>query len=229
MADISAIKPAGASGASYNLKDATARTNISTLSTTVQSLGGRVTSLETDMQAVKNNIQSTYFSGEYGSDPEEDYGFTDCGYTVIVDATRWIYDDNDRQIQRTYHETWSYYSNLTDAMERVGTPKVGDIIFVKELASMYISGPMPSDTTIGYLSDVSGLDGRYVQKSPPEPIPPGGFPIVGSGQHVSLGNSYYLTYKAFYIVGFATVNVPSEEVEGKTDTLLIAKCFATEY
>lgn len=216
MADISAFKPYGAGGASLNFKDATARSNISGLDT-------RVTALEN-----AGGSQSTYFSTEYGNDPEEDYGFTDCGYTVIVDATRWRYDDNDRQIQRTYHDTWSYYNNLTEEMERVGTPKVGDIIFVKEFASMSISGTMPSDTTIGYLSDASGLDGRYVQKSPPEPLPPGGFPIVGSGRYVSLGNSYYATYKAFYIVGFATVNVPSEEVEGKTDTLLIAKCFDTE-
>lgn len=216
MADISSIKPYGTSGASLNFKDATARSNISSLNT-------RVTALEN-----AGGGQSTYFSGDYGNDPEGDYGFTDCGYTVIVDSTRWGYDDNDHQIQRTFHDTYSYYNNLTEAMERVGTPKVGDIIFVNDSKGMYISGTMPSNTTIGYLSDTSGLDGRYVQKSPPEPVPPYGFPIVGSGQYVSLGNSYYSTYKAFHIIGFATVNVPSEEIEGKTDTLLIAKCFGTE-
>ena len=216
MADISAIKPYGTGGASYNIKDATARSNISGLDT-------RVTALEN-----AGGGQSTYFSDDYCSDPEEEYGFTDCGYTVIVDATRWIYDDNDRQIQRTYHNTWSYYNNLTDVMERVGTPKVGDLIFVNDFDRLSISGTMPTDSTIGYLSNTSELDGRYVLKSPPDPVPPGGFPIVGSGNYVSLGNTYYSTYKAFYIVGFATVNVPSEEVEGKTDTLLIAKCFGTK-
>jgi len=227
MADISAIKPAGASGASYNLKDATARNNIGTLSTTVQSLGGRVTSLETDMQAVKSNVQRTYFSGDYGNDPQGDFGFTDCGYTIIVDATRWIYDDNDHQIQRTYHDTWSYYNNLTDAMERVGTPKVGDIIFVKNYDRISISGTMPSDEVIGRFN-TSSLDSHFAPKETP-PVPSDNINVMGSGQYVNLGDSYFSNYKAFYIVGFATVTVPSEEVEGKTDTLLIAKCFATEY
>lgn len=226
MADISAVKPDGASGASYNLKDATARNNISTLSTTVQALGGRVTSIETDMQAVKNSVQSTYFSEDYGNDPQGDYGFTDCGYTIIVDATRWRYTDDDQEIQKTYHDTFSYYNNLEDKFERVGTPKVGDLIFVNDSGRMSIAGTMPTNAVVGKFN-TSSLDSHYTQPTPPTPSED--INVIGSGNYVSLGNAYYSTYKAFCIVGLATVNVPSEEIEGKTDTLLIAKCFATEY
>lgn len=227
MADISAVKPDGASGASYNLKDAAARNNISTLSTTVQSLGGRVTSLETDMQAVKSNIQRTYFSDDFGNDPEGDYGFTDCGYTIIVDATRWIYDDNDQVIQKTYHSTFNYYNNLTEKYERVGTPKVGDIIFVKDSNRLSIGGTMPTNAVIGKFN-TSSLDSHFAPKETP-PAPSDDINVNGSGNYVNIGTSYYYTYQGFYIIGFVTVNVPSEEVDGKTDTLLIAKCFATEY
>lgn len=46
MADISAIKPAGAGGASYNFKDAAARVNINILFGQDQALDTRVTALE---------------------------------------------------------------------------------------------------------------------------------------------------------------------------------------
>lgn len=227
MADISAIKPTGTSGASYNIKDATARTNIGTLNNNVSALGGRVTGLDTRVTALEKagGGQRTYFSSGYSDDPESEYGFTDCGYALIVDATRWLYDDDDKLIQKTFRDTWSYYNSVTDALERVGTPKVGDLIFVKEVKTLDNWGLMPTNEIIGKFNTTS-LDSHYTRPTPPSPSED--IDVWGSGNNIHLGNSYYATYKAFYIVGFATVNVPSEEVEGKTDTLLIAKCFDTE-
>lgn len=78
MADISAIKPSGASGASYNIKDATARTNIGTLSNNVSALGGRVTSVESKA----NQLPQIFYNRGYG-----DWRDTELAYVDTSDGT----------------------------------------------------------------------------------------------------------------------------------------------
>ena len=78
MADISAIKPNGAGGASYNFKDATARSNIDTLSNNVSALGGRVTSAESKA----NQLPQIFCLVGYG-----DWGDTDIAYVDWDDGS----------------------------------------------------------------------------------------------------------------------------------------------
>lgn len=220
MADISAIKPAGAGGTSYNFKDAAARVNINILFGQDQALDTRVTALE--------NAPSGGGAAFWVTDEIEDPGdwdISDCDYLFTLERSVWDYDDDNHPKLYTSYPVYTYYNGVQDTNVRVGEAKAGDIIVIENSDRRTFYGSLPSSSTIGYLSDTSSLDGRYVQKSPPEPVPAGGFPIVGSGSSVNFGQTIDTNKSFYYVVGLTTITRPSEDFSGKTNTFKLAKCF----
>ena len=219
MADVSAIKPAGAGGASYNFKDAAARVNINILFGQDEELDTRVTALE---NAPSGGGPAFWVTDEI-EDPG-DWDISDCDYLFILERSFWDYDDNDQPKLYTSYPVYTYYNGVQDNNVRVGEAKAGDIIVIENYDRRTFYGSLPSTETIGHLSE-SNLDGRYVQKSPPDPAPPGGFPITGSGSSINLGQTVDTSKSFYYVAGLTTVTRASEDFPGKTNTYKLAKCF----
>lgn len=224
MADISSFKPHGAGGTAYNFKDATARTNITTLSNSVTSLGNRVTALENAGGGL-----AFWVTEEITDNPSEYWGISDCDFTAILEESVWDYDDNDQATLYTRYPTYTYYNDLMETNVRVGNAKVGDIIIVNEFIHQNFYGNLPADTTIGYVNNSSlltELDSRYEKQTPPSPDPSGDvFSVHGSGNYINFGSTTDRTTRFYYIVGIETVTQASEEFSGKTNTYKLAKCF----
>lgn len=224
MSDISSFKPHGAGGTAYNFKDASARSNITTLSNSVTSLGNRVTALENAGSGFK-----LWTCDEISDNPSEYWGISDCDFAAILEESVWDYDDNDQPTLYTRYPTYTYYSGLTDTIVRVGDPKVGDIIVVSEYINGHFYGSLPADATIGYVNNsplLTELDTRYEKQTPPAPDPSGDvFSVHGSGTVINFGSFGDRTTRFYYIVGIETVTQASEEFSGKTNTYKLAKCF----
>lgn len=112
MADISSIKPYGAGGASYNIKDATARTNINGLNT-------RVTALEN----AGGGIKIYRITGQAFAYDEIENGLTGVVY----------WDSENRAWANDYDDTSFYYVPLTSLMPNypnttAPSVNVGDIL-----------------------------------------------------------------------------------------------------
>lgn len=126
MADISAIKPTGTSGASYNIKDATARTNIGTLNNNVSALGGRVTGLDTRVTALEKaggGLKIYRIAG-----PAFAYDEIENGLTGVV---KW--DSENRAWTNDYDDVSFYFVPLTSLMPSypnttAPSVNVGDIL-----------------------------------------------------------------------------------------------------
>lgn len=125
MADISAIKPAGAGGASYNFKDAAARVNINILFGQDEALDTRVTALE---DAPSGGGVALWASDDMSSDPSGDWGFSDCDYAAIYEASIWGDGEGDQPTLYTRYPTYTYYNSSEDIVVKVGELKVGDVI-----------------------------------------------------------------------------------------------------
>jgi len=125
MADISAIKPTGTSGASYNIKDATARTNINTLNNNVSALGGRVTGLDTRVTALENAGGAKIYRIVGPAFP---YDEIENGLTGVV-----YWDSENRAWANDYDDISFHFVPLTSLMPQypntvAPSVAVGDIL-----------------------------------------------------------------------------------------------------
>lgn len=222
MADISSFKPHGAGGTSYNFKDATARSNISTLSTTVNNLGTRVTALE---NAGGGAVLWVTDEIEY----PEDWDISGCDYIFVCERSVWKYNENDQPVFYTEYPVYTYYNGSEDSVVKVGNVKAGDIIITEDYNQRSFWGSLPANETIGYVNNsplLSELDSRYQKQSPPAPDPVGNtFSVYGSGSSVNLGNTTDTSKSFYYVVGLTTITRPSEDFSGKTNTYKLAKAF----
>lgn len=145
MADISAIKPAGAGGASYNLKDAAARVNINILFGQDQELDTRVTALENSGGGgglKMHRIVGPVFDGS-------DFG------NPVNGVVYW--DSENRVWANDYDDTSFQYIPLTSLMPQypnTSSPavSVGDVLvnfsegygFIKSVISVMNSPTVPT-------------------------------------------------------------------------------------
>lgn len=136
MADVSSIKPYGTGGASYNIKDATARTNINALNT-------RVTALENAGGSLKmHRIVGPVFNGS-------DFG------NPVNGVVYW--DSENRAWANDYDDTSFQYVPVTSLMPQypntsAPTVAVGDILvnfsegygFIKSVLAVMNSATVPT-------------------------------------------------------------------------------------
>lgn len=149
MADISSFKPHGTGGESYNFKDATARSNISTLSNTVNNLGTRVTALENSGGGFK-----LYYGADIEIEDAEDYEYTDCDYVVTCRYQRWN-DESGSWIKEDYWTIGNYTNKKTGEYNvLVRSPATGDILIYNNAIYMrntpVYSGQNNTGSIVGY-------------------------------------------------------------------------------
>ena len=206
MADISSFKPNGAGGASYNFKDATARSNISTLSNSVNSLGNRVTALENagsgtvrvwkaiDTIMPLEDEYPNYYRG-YG----EDYGY-------ITKAVRWIQNEDTGVWEQKTFDGIGMYNPDTDSYSHTFPTQLNTGVTIEE--------PKVADYILGTENIVS-----YAQVR--DGTTPGTGSVVGYAQYTRVVTRLYI------ISSFVTYTEASER-EGYTDTITLARMIMLE-
>lgn len=141
MADISSIKPYGSSGASYNYKDATARTNITTLyaqdealESNIQTVSGRVTTLTNTVGTIDSRVTALENAGGGGDKIYQLGGFPFSDEDMEVwGAGDIIFDSSNRTWSYSYDDTLIWYAPTSNLIPEypsttVPTPNVGDIV-----------------------------------------------------------------------------------------------------
>lgn len=148
MADISSFKPNGTGGASYNFKDATARSNISTLSNTVNNLGTRVTALENAGGGFK-----LYYGADIEIEDAVDYDYTDCDYVVTCRRQMWN-NESGSWVKEDYWTIANYRKDQSGEDVLLRSPATGDILIYNNARLLrntpVYSGQNNTGSIVGY-------------------------------------------------------------------------------
>lgn len=199
MADVSSIKPYGTGGASYNLKDATARSNISGLNTRVTALENAGSGTVRVWKAIDTVMSleeeyPTYYRG-YGED-----------YCYITKSVRWVQNEDTGVWEQKTFDGIGMYNPNTDSYTHTFPTQLNTGVTIEEpKIADYI---LESRTISAYARVTDGTT-------------PGTGTVVGYAE-------YQRVYTSLYIISSFVTYTEESEREGYTDTITMARMMMLE-
>lgn len=199
MADVSSIKPYGTGGASYNLKDATARSNINGLNT-------RVTALEnagSGTVRVWKAIDGIMSLDEDYPDYYRGYGEVYCYNTKSV---RWVQNEDTGVWKQKTYDGLGMYNPDTDSYSHTFPAQLNTGVTIEE--------PKVAD----YIIETKNISENAMVTDGTTP---------GTGSFVGYAQYYREVTNLYIISSFVTYTEASER-EGYTDTITLARMILLE-